>query len=333
MPDALQDLADQLGQLDILNTNSAVGIALAVVAAVGLALGTQFQHRGVELVGEKTGGKGKTGLSFGQVRSLLARPSWVIGTLLLGLAVILQLTSLTFAPLIVVQPLGAIALVITAIVNSRVTKIPLDRASIRSIVISVLGVGVFVTIAAFVARKHPIEATQLATVLIILCVVLAGLVTTFILMRRSTPKPIFYVVAAGVLFGFVVTLANVVIGRVQTLLVPGHKIDNADILTILCIIGLVIAGLLGSYFVQTAHSSNPPDLVVAGLTVIDPLVAVAIGIIVLNEAGDAPWWAVVIFVIAAAAAVWGVVTLSRHHPQSLANTALADAVEDSAKKL
>ncbi len=31
--------------------------------------------------------------------------------------------------------------------------------------------------------------------------------------------------------------------------------------------------------------------------------------------------------LAAAAAVWGVVTLSRHHPQSLANTALADAVE------
>jgi hypothetical protein len=332
VPDPLQDLADQLGQIDFLNTSSPIGIALAVVAAVGLALGTQFQHRGVALVGAKTGGTGKTGLSFGQLRALLGRPSWVIGTVLLGLAIVLQLTSLTFAPLIVVQPLGAIALVITAIVNSRVTKTPLDRGSIRSIVVCVVGVGVFVTIAAFVAKKHPVTATQLAMVLIILCVVLAVFITLFVLMRRRAPRPIFYVIAAGVLFGFVVTLANVVIGRVQTILTGAFTLDSADILTILCIIGLVIAGLLGTYFVQTAHSSNPPDLVVAGLTVIDPLVAVAIGIIVLGEAANAPWWAILAFVAAAAAAIWGVVSLSRNHPQALANSALADAVEGRARR-
>ena len=331
MPDPLQDLADQLGELDILNTNSAVGIALAVVAAVGLALGTQFQHRGVELVGQKTGGRGKTGLSLGQLRSLLARPSWVLGTLLLGLAVVLQLTSLNFAPLIVVQPLGAIALVITAIVNARVTKVALDRNSIRSIIVCVAGVAVFVTIAAFVGKRHPVNAAQLQTVLIILCVVLAAFITLFILMRRHSPRPIFYVVAAGVLFGFVVTLANVVIGRVQTILARGTGISSDDILTILCLVGLGIAALLGTYFVQTAHSSNPPDLVVAGLTVIDPIVAVAIGVVVLGEAAGAPWWAVVGFALAAAAAIWGVVSLSRHHPQTLANTALADAVDDAAQ--
>ena len=325
MPDPLQDLAAQFSQLD---TNSAVGIGLALVAAVGLALGTQLQHRGVELVGEKTGGKGKTGLSLGQLGSLVARPSWVIGTALLGLAVVLQLTSLTFAPLIVVQPLGAIALVITAIVNSRVTRIPLDRVSIRSIIVCVAGVAAFVTIAAFVAKKHPVTATQLTAVLIILSVVLAIFITLFVVMRRRTPRPIFYVISAGVLFGFVVTLANVVIGRVQTILTGAFSLDAADILTILCIVGLAIAGLLGTYFVQTAHSSNPPDLVVAGLTVIDPLVAVALGIIVLGEAADAPWWAILAFVAAAAAAVWGVITLSRNHPQALANTAFAAVIEN-----
>ena len=44
---------------------------------------------------------------------------WVIGTALLGLAILFQLTSLSLSPLIVVQPLGALALVITAIVNAR----------------------------------------------------------------------------------------------------------------------------------------------------------------------------------------------------------------------
>lgn len=323
MPDALQDLADQL----TLNTQSGIGIALAVVAAVLLAFGTQYQNRGVVHVGEKSGGKGKTGLSLGQLTSLLARPSWVIGTLLLGLAIVLQLTSLTFAPLTVVQPLGAIALVITALVNARASGVPLDRRSIRAILVCVIGVAAFVTIAAFVTERHPITAKQLSIVLVILAVVLAAFITLFIVMRRRKPRPIFYVVAAGVLFGFVVTLANVVIGRVQTILTTGFGFDAADILTVVCLVGLAAAALLGTYFVQTAHSSNPPDLVVAGLTVIDPIVAVSIGIIVLGEASTAPLWAIFAFAAAAAAAIWGVISLSRNHPQAFINKTTVEVLE------
>ena len=328
MPPELEDIADQL----TLDSSAAIGIPLALIAAVLLAIGTQFQHRGVGLVNAASTTDGTTGLSFGQLRSLLARPSWVIGTLLLGLAIVLQLTSLAFAPLIVVQPLGAVALVVTAIVNSKVTKVPLDRVSIRAIVICVVGIGAFVTIAAFVAKTHPITATQLVTVLITLAVVLIVFVGLFIFMRGRTPRPIFYVIAGGVLFGFVVTLAKVVIDRVRTILsIPDYAIGPADILTLLCIVGLAAAGLLGTYFVQTAHSSNPPDLVVAGLTVIDPLVAVSIGIVVLGEAAGAPVWAIIAFVIAAAVAVYGVLSLARHHPQALANTAVADAADEASK--
>jgi len=328
VPPELENIADQL----TLDSSAAIGIPLALIAAVLLAIGTQFQHRGVGLVNAASTTDGTTGLSFGQLRSLLARPSWVIGTLLLGLAIVLQLTSLAFAPLIVVQPLGAVALVVTAIVNSKVTKVPLDRVSIRAIVICVAGIGAFVTIAAFVAKTHPITATQLITVLITLAVVLVVFVVLFLLMRGRTPRPIFYVIAGGVLFGFVVTLAKVVIDRVRTILsIPDYAIGSADILTLLCIVGLAAAGLLGTYFVQTAHSSNPPDLVVAGLTVIDPLVAVSIGIIVLGEAAGASVWAIIAFVIAAGVAVYGVLSLARHHPQALANTAVADAADGSSK--
>lgn len=324
MPPDLQDLADQL----TLPSTAAVGIPLALIAAVLLALGTQFQHRGVTLVEQQHEGF-KTGLNLRQLSALFARPSWVIGMLMLGGAIVLQLTSLTLAPITVVQPLGAVALVVTAIVNSRVTKIPLDKVSIRSIAISVLGVGAFVAIAAFVTQSHPVTATQLVTVLVILSVVLTVFVALFLIMRKRAPRPIFYVIAAGSLFGFVVTLAKVVIDRVRTIVVTDFEVDAADILTIVCVVGLVVAALLGLYFVQTAHSTNPPDLVVAGLTVIDPLVAVAIGIVVLGEAAGAPWWAILGFVIAGATAIYGVISLSRHHPQSLARTSLADVADPS----
>lgn len=320
MPPDFQDIADSL----TLSSSAAIGIPLALTAAVLLAVGTQFQNRGVVQVDAASERSAKTGLSLGQLKSLLARPSWVIGSVLLGVGMVVQLSSLAYAPLIVVQPLGAVALVITAILNARLSKVPLDRVSIRAIVVCVIGVGAFVTIAAFVAESHPITETQLVTVLLILSVVLAIFITLFFVMRKRTPRPIFYVIAAGTLFGFVVTLAKVVIDRVRTILAGAFSFGPADILTLLCLVGLGAAALLGMYFVQTAHSSNPPDLVVAGLTVIDPLVAVSIGIIVLGEAAGAPLWAIFAFAAAAAAAIWGVLSLARHHPQNHPTTTLAD---------
>lgn len=327
MPPDLQALTDRI----TLTNLPVAGIALAVIAAVVLAVGTQFQHRGVVLVDEATHKDARTGLSLGQLGALIARPSWVLGTLMLGLAIVLQLTSLTLAPITVVQPLGAIALVVTAIVNSRVTGIPLDRASIRSIVICIVGVGVFVSVAAAVTESNPVTARQLVIVLIVLAVVLAVFITLFLAMRNRTPRPIFYVIAGGVLFGFVVTLAKVVIDRVKTIVSVDFQVDATDILTLVCILGLIAASLLGTYFVQTAHSANPPDLVVAGLTVIDPLVAVSIGIVVLGEAADAPLWAIPAFAIGAGGAIWGVISLARHHPQAAANLSPNDAADGVAR--
>ena len=66
------------------------------------------------------------------------------------------------------------------------------------------------------------------------------------------------------------------------------------------LLALLAATVLGGYFVQTAYSSGPPDLVIAGLTVIDPIVAVSIGIIVLQETSGAPWYAILAFAVAGA---------------------------------
>ncbi len=298
-----------------LGSNPALGIGLSLIAAVLLAFGTQLQHRGVAQLSQAEA-NGPSALSWRQIRFLVGRPAWLSGTLLLGLAVVMQLVSLTVAQLIVVQPLGAVALVITAIMHSRTSKMPLDRRSVRAIALCILGVGTFVTVAAFVAKENPVTGTQLRAVLIILGVTLSTLGVLLRASRRKRVPPIAYVIAAGILFGFVVTLAKVVITRAQTIIFVEHTPDASDALTVLCVVGLIAAGLLGSYFVQTAHSSNPPDLVVAGLTVIDPLVAVTIGIVVLGEAANAPLWAAITFLVSGTAAVWGVLSLARHHPQA-----------------
>ena len=290
----------------VLSPTQFIGIPLALVGAVFLSIGAQLQNRGVGKVEANTESAQGKGLSIRQIGLLLARPSWVTGTLMLGVAILLQLSSLYFSPIIVVQPLGAIALVITAIINSRVSRIKLNKASIGAITMCVSGVFIFVGVAAFTTVNQPIDTLQLIIILSLLVIMLIGLGVAFALLRHRI-NILFYVIAAGLLYGFVATLAKVVLGRLQQ--------GQFEWLTAACLVGLLAATALGAYFVQNAYSNGPPDMVIAGLTVIDPLVAVIIGIAVLGEAAFAPWWADIIFVVSGAFAIWGVFLLAKHHPQ------------------
>ena len=163
------------------------------------------------------------------------------------------------------------------------------------------------TVAAFFAVDKPVTDKNLITILIVLGAVLLAFILAFALLHTKF-KAIFYITGAGVLYGFVATLAKVIINRTQN--------GNFEWLTLCCVAGLLLAASLGAYFVQNAYSSGPPDLVIAGLTVIDPLVAVGIGIVVLGEIAQAPLWAGFAFALAGAIAICGVILLSRHHPQA-----------------
>ncbi|WP_296196740.1 DMT family transporter [uncultured Microbacterium sp.] len=308
---SVSDLGDQLVGV-FQNPALLLGIPLALAGAVFMSLGAQLQHRGVVKVEALSGGDGASGLSLGQLGRLLGRPSWVTGTIVLGLAIVCQLGALTFAPLIVVQPLGAIALVITTLLNAQVTGVTPTKRSLISIICCVGGIFIFVGVAAAYAAEHDVTNRELITVLIILGAVAIVLVGTWLWLRRHRSRALFYIFAAGIVYGFVATLAKVVIKRVQA--------SDFNWLTVICLIALLAGTGLGAYFVQTAYSSGPPDLVIAGLTVIDPLVAVLIGILVLGEGSAVPFFGYVIFIIAGAVAVFGVVELARFHPQVVADS-------------
>ena len=307
---SLDDVADQLVGV-FADPRILIGIPLALLGAVFMSFGAQYQHRGVQKVERLTATDGGAGLTGGQLWNLLRRPSWVVGTVMLGLAIVCQLSALSFAPLILVQPLGAISLVITTLLNARISGHRPTRRSLSAIALCVAGIFVFVTIAALYATETPISDGQLITVLVILLVVAIVLTSTW-LWLRSRVGALFYIVAAGIMYGFVATLAKVVISRIQT--------GDFEWLTVVCVVGLIAGTAIGAYFVQTAYSSGPPDLVIAGLTVIDPIVAIVIGLAVLREAEHAPWGAYVGFVIAGALAIAGVFQLARYHPQVVSDS-------------
>lgn len=307
----LGDVSDQLIGV-FQNPGLLLGIPLALAGAVFMSFGAQYQHRGVSKVERLSGQNAASGLTLSQLGRLLTRPSWVVGTLMLALAIVCQLGALSFAPLIVVQPLGAISLVITTLLNARVTGHTPTRRSLSAIVACVGGIFLFVAVAALFAAEPAVTNRQIVTVLIVLAAVAVLLVGLWLLVRRHKARALFYVLAAGMIYGFVATLAKIVIKRIQ--------VSQFDWLTVVCLVALVAGTALGAYFVQTAYSSGPPDLAIAGLTVVDPMVAVLIGLLVLGEGVAVPTWGYVVFVIAGAIAIWGVITLARYHPQVLSDS-------------
>lgn len=293
------------------NPDLLLGIPLALLGAVFMSFGAQYQHRGVAKVESLTGSAATSGLTGSHLRKLISRPSWVLGSLMLGAAIICQLAALSFAPLIVVQPLGAISLVITTLLNARISGHRPTRRSLIAIGACVGGIFVFVTIAAVFATEKPVSDRQLITILLLMAVVAVVFTGAWIWLRGRITA-LFYIMAAGVIYGFVATLAKVVITRIQA--------GDFEWLTLTCLAALILGTVLGAYFVQTAYSSGPPDLVIAGLTVVDPIVAVLIGLIVLGEATGAPLWVYIAFGVVGAVAVWGVFQLARHHPQVVSDS-------------
>ncbi|UPO77740.1 MULTISPECIES: DMT family transporter [Arthrobacter] len=281
-----------------------IAIACALASAVFLAFGAQRQGSAVSA---DTGG---LNLNSSGILRLLRNPRWLFGLLLLATGTALNVVALALAPLTVVQPIGSLALVITTIVNSRDQGLRLNRITVVSIVACVAGSMLFVLLAVGATQtEQTIEPRQEITIVLILAVVVAffGLLNLLFGKRLGA---IAHIMGAGILFGFVAVLTKTI---AADLLDPnGRFLLNVPWYTL---VGIAVAGGLGAWFVQSAYSSGPPDLVIAGLTVIDPMVGIAIGIGVLNELRpDVPAVLGVAMGVCALIAIVGVFALSRYHP-------------------
>jgi drug/metabolite transporter (DMT)-like permease len=281
-----------------------VAVFLALLGACFLAVGAQRQGSAVR---SNTGGLSLNSTGF---MRLLRNPRWILGLILLIAGMVCNVIALSLASLTVVQPIGAIALVITTIVNSRDQGVRINRATVVAISACVTGSALFVLLALNVTRKnHVVLPDQELTAVLLLCIAVAVFGTLAAVFKRRL-SAFAYILGAGVLFGFVAVLTKIIATH---LLDPnGRFFLNVPLYSVIAIIA---AAGLGSWFVQSAYATGPPDLVIAGLTVIDPIVGIAVGIAVLGELQPNVESVIAIAMGGAAiVAIVGVIALSRHHP-------------------
>lgn len=276
-----------------------VAIALAVLAAVALAYGALYQHDAV--AGQRNS---HNGLSWAHFKELLSNRKWLIGLIITGLGTVGNIVALALAPVMVVQPVGAFSLIVSVLLGVRHRGLQVNRRLVQAVVWCTVGVTVFVALSATTARTEVHLGTD-ALPLVVITAVIVVLGLGIMLFFRSAPQLVL-ISAAGLLFACVATNTHLV--SVQLLRA------GLDQVTWLNVVGLIVATALGSWFVQNAYAAGPPEMVIAGLTVVDPIGAVVLGSVVLGEVSAAPVWLIVVIAATGLVACLGVVVLSRYHP-------------------
>ncbi|RDI25637.1 glycosyltransferase [Lentzea flaviverrucosa] len=265
-----------------------LAITLAVFGAVCFALAARLQHDAIAATGARA--------------SVLRQPRWLGGLALLVAGAGVHAAALGMAPLTVVQPIGVLAIGMTALMDRRFRELP-------AILLTTVGVGAFVLLASgsATATKVVPDIELTAGLVVLGLIAVPGVIAA--LTANARVRAVAFASAGGVAYAYVSVLMRAVSQSVQQ---GGFGLSH-----LASVLGIALSLAVGGWLVQHAYAGGPPHLAVACLTVVDPLVAVGLGAFLLGEAAHlSPVTGVALFACALAA-VCGVFALARQPRENI----------------
>ena len=294
-----------------------LAIAMQVVSSFLFASGAILQSLGVKSTFDPNGRASSNKLTIAGLLRLFKIPKWLLGLLFVFTGAAIHLIALSFAPVTVVQPVGILAVPWSVLLAAKIHKHQLTPKLWASVGITVLGVVGFTIFSSLYASE--VEQPQFMPMLIsfiVVCVICAALSMVALkapawakAMVWSSVGAIFYGLASGLMKAAMELIKHPDVHWLQWEFV-------ATVLMMLACYGL------GVWMIQQGYASGPAEITVGTMTTVDPFVAVLFGLIVLGEGakmGPLPAIAMAAF---GALAVYGVMRLSKDHP---------DAIEERAK--
>ncbi|MEU6376695.1 hypothetical protein [Streptomyces sp. NPDC046909] len=264
-----------------------LAVALSLVSAVCYAAAAVVQER--------------TAAGTTSVRGALARGAWWGSVLLNASGALLHVVALRYGPLTLVQPLGALSLVLAVPLGSLVTGRRTSGAQWRGMAFTVVGLSTLLAVTA--SGTGPAETLSTPEVLTV------ALVAGAVIAALATRTGLAVAAASGIASGVGSTLA-------QKLVIGPTVSWDAALLTLLTV-AFAVGGLLLS---QKAYG-NGLGAPLATLTLLNPVTASAIGIALLGEGFQYGATGTLLALAGAAAAVRGVLLLSGPRPDEATATA------------
>jgi hypothetical protein len=282
------------------------GLAVAFAGALLLATGSELQSTAVHRTG-------------GRWRDFLRSPLWLAGLLLLGIAVSTNFIALALTPVSAVQSVSIVALAASSAFGALTGRVVVTRGAVASIALCLAGITCFLAIIAVhradaAGSEGPsadLGAGLEATTTILASLTALGALTV-LLGRRSERRPVLLagLIAGSAVFGSITTvfksLTSLVLDR-------GHAAVLTAPASLVSLSVVAAAGIVANVLLQRSHRFFPAPAVVAGITIVDPVTAAVIGVVVLGEASltSLAAWGLVLSGAIACAGVLGLGRLRR----------------------
>ncbi|MFS8200401.1 hypothetical protein ACLVWQ_17160 [Streptomyces sp. CWNU-52B] len=264
-----------------------LAVALSLVSAVCYATAAVVQER--------------TAADTASLRSTLTRGSWWGSVVLNGGGALLHVVALRYGPLTLVQPLGALSLVVAVPLGSLVTRRRTSGTQWRGTAFTLVGLtALLAATASGGAPVHSLGTGEVLLVALAAATVVLALVRFASGGRTATPGGgLAFAAASGLASGVGSTLA-------QKLAVGPSASWSVAVVAVLTV-GFAAAGVLLAQKAYRSGLGGPLAL----LTLVNPVAASAIGVTLLGEGVQYGGAGTVLALAGAAASVRGVILLSR----------------------
>ena len=292
----------------LLEQNIPLAIAIVVGSSVAYAGGSTLQHLAVSrLVDAEADNRA---MNLRQLWRLIRTPLWLLGLFTIVIGASAHIFALMLAPVTVVQPVGILAVPWAVLMSARIHRHTVTRPMWLSVAMTVAGIVIFTLLAAAAASEH----TVLDPVAIAIgCSVIVVIGTTLGLLGWKGPVHLRCLMwASGGSFFYGLSAGMV---KATSEVIKHDGFHGRPVFWIVAPF-LVLSYAVGGFMVQQALANGPAEITVGSMTTTDPIVAVSFGLMVLGEGVRITPLTAVGMVIAGGLAVWGVVQLSRHHPDA-----------------
>ncbi|MEU0222437.1 DMT family transporter, partial [Streptomyces sp. NPDC006265] len=239
----------------------ALSVLLSLVSAFAYAGGAILQERVAES-------------SPGKQYAPLRRPGWWAAVALLGLGGLLHVVALAYGPLSLVQPLGALTIVVALPMAALFVGRKAGATAWRGAIMATVGLAGLLSLVAASDAQSLNTAERVAVALVTAGAVVALMIAARAAHRHPAVRSMLLATASGIAFG----MSSVFTKTVAVDWTDG--VSAADVPSLAVIGVLATAGILLS---QAAYRGAGLAAPLATLTVVNPVVATAVGITMFGE--------------------------------------------------
>ncbi|MER5339618.1 DMT family transporter [Streptomyces mirabilis] len=277
----------------------ALSVLLSFVSAVAYAGGAIVQEQ-VALT------------SPDQTYAPLRRPGWWAAVALSGVGGVLHVVALAYGPLSLVQPLGALTIVFALPMASVFVGRKAGATAWRGAIMATVGLAVLLALVGS-ADSQSLSDTQIS----VLAVVSGGAVAAFMVAGRAAHRhPAVRSVMLAVGSGIAFSMSSVF---TKTVAVDwSHQVSLSDLPSLVLIGVFATAGMLLS---QASYRGGGLAAPLATLTVVNPVVAAAVGITMFGETFRYGETGTVLALACGVVAAGGLILLTTEQIGSARNTA------------